>query len=189
MRIALLTFAMFTSFAASAWAQSSVPASPEQAKPTTAAPTAAQSDVSSVDAIMKALYDSISGPAGKPRDWDRLRSLFLPDARMMPVSQNPDSGEVGIRMLSVDDYVRTSASFIEKRGFHETEKARYAESFGHIAYVMSSYEARTEVEPIQMVGTNTLQLMNDGKRWWIVSLMWESQPTNKVLPKYYPAKD
>src|SRR5436190_11120186 len=31
-------------------------------------------DVSSMDSIMKAIYDVISGEKGKPRDWDRFRS-------------------------------------------------------------------------------------------------------------------
>ncbi len=55
---------------------------PANARPpsvdSTPRPTAKPSDVESVDAILKALYDVISGPAGQKRDWDRFRSLFLP---------------------------------------------------------------------------------------------------------------
>ena len=34
------------------------------------------SDTTSPDAIIAALYDVISGPAGQARDWDRFRGLF-----------------------------------------------------------------------------------------------------------------
>ena len=33
-------------------------------------------DVASIDAIMRAVYEVISGPAGQKRDWNRMRSLF-----------------------------------------------------------------------------------------------------------------
>src|ERR1700678_3150851 len=48
-----------------------------------AAPAANPADVSSPDAILAATYDTISGPAGQQRDWDRFRSLFIPGARLM----------------------------------------------------------------------------------------------------------
>lgn len=151
-------------------------------------PAAKNADVASVNAIVTALYDTISGPAGQPRDWNRLRSLFLPEARMMPVGQRP-SGEVRMRILGVNDYIATSASLIEKNGFHEREIARREQRFGHIAHVFSTYEANTEREPIHMRGINTIQLMHDGTRWWIVSLMWEAETAQNPLPKdYLPAR-
>lgn len=148
----------------------------------------AEADVTSIDAIVKALYATISGPAGQPRDWNRLRSLFLPEARMMPVGKRP-TGEVRMRMLGVNDYIATSASLIEKNGFDERELARREERFGNIAHVFSTYEARTELEPIHLRGINTLQLMFDGKRWWIVSLMWQAESADMPLPAAYLPRD
>ena len=52
-------------------------------------------DVASIDAIMKAVYDVISGDAGKLRDWDRFRSLFHKDARLIPSGKNPQTGVIG----------------------------------------------------------------------------------------------
>ncbi len=147
-------------------------------------PTAKEADVASVESIVAALYDTISGPPGQPRDWNRLRSLFLPEARMMPVGQRP-SGEVRMRILGVNDYIAGSGALLEKDGFHEREIARREERFGHIAHVFSTYEARTEREPIHLRGINTLQLMHDGKRWWIVSLMWQPETPANPLPKDY----
>ena len=186
MRIALV--ALLIALAPThALAQSAPPATTPSPVASTA-PVAAEGDVASIDAIVKALYGTISGPAGKPRDWNRLRSLFLPEARMMPVGKRP-SGEVRMRMLGVNDYVATSASLIEKNGFTEREIARREERFGHIAHVFSTYEARTEIEPIHLRGINTIQLMFDGKRWWIVSLMWQAETPDTPLPAEYLPKD
>jgi len=58
----------------------------QEAEPATADPA----DVESVDSIIEAVYDVISGPAGADRDWDRMRSLFLSDARLIPSFPGPD---------------------------------------------------------------------------------------------------
>src|SRR5918911_4897927 len=90
-------------------------------------------DVKSMDAIVAALYDVISGPAGKKRDWDRFRSLFVPGARLIPAAQRP-GGPVEARVLDPEGYVTRSAPFLEKQGFYEREISRKVESFGHIAH-------------------------------------------------------
>lgn len=150
-------------------------------------PAAADKDVASVDAIVAALYDVISGPVGQARDWNRLRSLFIPEGRMMPVGQRPD-GSAGMRLLRVNDYVSLSGTLLVEKGFHERELARRTEQFGHIAHVFSTYEGRLEGEAEAMRGINSLQLMHDGKRWWIVSLMWEAEnPALKLPAQYLPA--
>jgi len=45
-------------------------------------------DVDTVDHLVASLYDVVSGPGGQ-RDWDRFRSLFVPDGRI--VSLVPES--------------------------------------------------------------------------------------------------
>src|SRR5687767_15873309 len=76
-------------------------------------------DVSSVDAIIKAVYDVISGPAGQKRNWDRMRTLFVPDARMIATGKRPN-GEFGRRSMSVEDYINNSGPLLEKDGFFES---------------------------------------------------------------------
>src|SRR5438270_3687638 len=49
-------------------------------------PVAKAEDVKSPEAILNAVYSVISGGKGQARDWDRMRSLFVPDARLIPVS-------------------------------------------------------------------------------------------------------
>ena len=180
--------------AAPAFAQSAAPAAPAPAPAPPPSqpvlfngPAAAEADVASIDAIVAALYDVISGPAGQARDWNRLRSLFIPTARMMPVGVRPDGNAV-MRLMQVNDYVASSGPLLLEKGFRERELARRTEQFGNIAHVFSTYEGTVEGDGHPMRGINSLQLMNDGKRWWIVSLMWEAENPKLSLPtKYLPA--
>ncbi len=84
-------------------------------------------DVSSVDAIMKAVYDVISGDAGQKRDWDRFRNLFHKDARLIPSGKNANTGIIGARAFTPEEYFTRSSPFMEKEGFYEREVARRAE--------------------------------------------------------------
>jgi hypothetical protein len=145
-------------------------------------------DVSSIDAIIAAVYEVISGPAGKKRDWDRMRSLFVPGARLIPTGTRP-TGESGARMLTVEDYVTNAGPYLEREGFFETEIARKTETFGNIAHAFSTYESRHKMEDQPFArGINSIQLMNDGKRWWIVTIFWQGEDEKNPLPDRYLKK-
>jgi hypothetical protein len=146
-------------------------------------PAANPADVASIDAIIAALYDVISGPAGQARDWNRMRSLFIPGGRLMPTGVRPD-GSVVTRILEVNDYIATSGPRLEQGGFREREIARRVERFGHIAHVFSTYEGRMETEPTVIRGINSIQLLN-GTRWWVVSVYWEAERPDNPLPQPY----
>ena len=144
-------------------------------------------DVGSIDAIMKAVYDVISGDKGKPRDWDRFRSLFYSDARLIPTSKNAETGVIGARMLSPDDYVKRVDPAFAANGFFERETARHIDLYGNIAQVFSTYESRRAVSDAQPFarGINSFQLLNDGKRWWVITIYWQAEtPDNKIPDKY-----
>lgn len=150
-------------------------------------PPARPEDVASIDAIIAALYDVISGPAGQARDWNRMRSLFIPGGRLMPTGVRPD-GSVVTRIMEVNDYIATSGPMLERVGFNEREIARRVEQFGHIAHVFSTYEGRTETDATVIRGINSIQLLNDGTRWWVVSVYWEAErPDNPLPAQYLPA--
>jgi hypothetical protein len=152
----------------------------------TAPPAANPADVASMDAIIAALYDVISGPAGKKRDWDRMRSLFVPGARLIPTGPRPGGG-VGSRVLTVDEYITRAAAFFDKEGFFEREVARRTETFGSIAHAFSTYESRHKPEdpqPFQR-GINSIQLMNDGHRWWVLTIFWQGEDKEHPLPQKY----
>lgn len=159
-------------------------------KPMTAAapstPAANPADVASADSIIAAVYDVISGPASQKRDWDRMRSLFFPGARLIPTGPRPGGG-YGSRALTVDEYIERSSGFFEKEGFYEKEAARVMEQFGQIAHAFSTYESRHapgDLKPFQR-GINSIQLMNDGKRWWIVTIFWQGEDEKTQLPEKY----
>lgn len=143
-------------------------------------------DVATLDGIIAALYDVISGPAGQARDFDRLRSLFTPDARMGPVGARPD-GSYAARIGGVADYIARSGPLLVQKGFFETEVARRTEQFGQLAHVFTTYEARfgaADGAPA-MRGVNSIQLYHDGKRWWIMSVIWRAEDDKLRLPERY----
>lgn len=147
---------------------------------------AATEDVKSIDAIIAALYSVISGPAGETRNWNRMRSLFLPEGKLVATAVRP-TGEVVKRVLTVEEYIGSNGPLLEKNGFFEKEIHRKQEVYGHIAHCFSTYEARrtaTDAAPF-MRGINSIQLYNDGKRWWILTVFWQSENKDLPLPKEY----
>lgn len=173
----------------------------------TSAPGANPADVASIDAIITAAYDVISGPAGQKRDWDRERSLFIPGARLIPTAAKPgvtcrggfvrrrtsDEGQVtseskiAPQILDVEAYIARVEPYFEKNGFFENEMARRTEHFGHIAHVWSTYESRhkeDDHEPF-MRGINSIQLLYDDSRWWIVTIYWQHESTEDPVPAKY----
>ena len=149
-------------------------------------PAARPSDVATVDGIVAALYDVISGTAGQPRDWDRMRSLFAPEGRLMAVGARPE-GVYALRAMTVEDYIARNAKAFATMGFFEREAARSTETFGQVVHVFSTYEsrhARGDAEPFQR-GINSIQLYNDGKRWWIVNVLWRAEDASLRLPERY----
>jgi len=144
-------------------------------------------DVSSLDSIMKAVYDVISGDAGKPRDWDRFRTLFHKDARLIPSGKNAQTGVVGARSLSPEEYITRAEPGFAKDGFHARELARHVDQYGNIAQVFSTYHAfrkSTDKEPF-LRGINSFQLLNDGKRWWVLTIYWQAETPDNLIPKQY----
>lgn len=149
-------------------------------------PTANPKDVASIDAIIRALYDVISGPVGQKRDWDRLRSLFVPGARLIPTGKRP-TGEIGVRILDVEGYISGAGPYLEKNGFFEREIARQTETFGNIAHVFSTYDSRhaaDDAKPFSR-GINSIQLAFEDKRWWVVTIFWDAETPEKPIPKEY----
>ena len=140
-------------------------------------PTPRPSDVATLDAILHALYETVSGPAGQPRDWDRFRALFLPGGRLMPIvsiqGQKPT-----VRLLSTEDFIHRVEQIFASEDFWERETSRQIETAGHFAHVLSFYDSlRSPDGPPFEHSVNSVQLLNDGSRWWIVNLMWNTSRT------------
>ena len=149
-------------------------------------PTANPGDVSSIDAIIAALYDVVSGPAGEERDWARMRSLFDTEARLIPTSASREGTGFGASMWNVDGYIEGAGPGLAESGFFEVESNRVEEVFENIAHVFSTYESRrTPDGPVFMRGINSIQLMFDGDRWWIMNIMWRGVGADFEFPGSY----
>jgi hypothetical protein len=159
------------------------------AAPASTQPAARPDDVKSIDAIITALYASISGKLGEKRDWDRMRSLFAPGARMMPLVPAPTGGSQP-RMITVEEYIARSGPRIEQMGFAEREIARRTEDYGAMVHVWSTYAGGGSAPeaPPPMRGINSIQLSYDGQRWWVINIAWlQETPGNPLPAKYLPS--
>ena len=147
------------------------------------------SDVASPEAILTAIYEVISGPKGQPRDWDRMRSLFLPSARLIPARAAKDSPHADAIILPIDDYIARSSGNMTANGFFEHGIRNEVQQFGNIAHVWSTYESRHNADDATPFarGINSIQLLKDGDRYWIVNIFWDNErPTNPLPAKYLP---
>lgn len=176
--------------AAPAPAPAQSPAAKPSADPFAGIPAAKADDVRSLEAIIAALYNVISGDAGVKRDWDRFRSLFYPGARMIPTRIDAAT-KGGVALIATPEtYIRNNREFLEGQGFHETELHRHVDRFGSMAQVFSAYEARNKLsdEKPLVRGINSIQLLNDGKRWWVMTIAWHPESAGNPLPPEYLKK-
>lgn len=196
MRSMLLALAAILALAVPVAAQSSAdkPATAQQRtasqapSPATAnVPAARPEDVKSIDSILAALYGVISGPAGE-RDWNRFRSLFLAQGRLTAATKNAD-GSFRVHAMGVEDYAKGAGSYFLQHAFFESPIVNRVETFGNITQVFSSYESRHAAGEAPFArGINSIQLLNDGTRWWIVSILWDEERSDNPLPKEFAAK-
>ena len=139
-------------------------------------------DVSTIEGIVKASYETISGGVGVPRQWGRDRTLYDPYMRFVSLGKDPKTGKVTRSSGSEQDYADHADAYFIKVGFTEHELAHTVHRFGNAATVLSSYEGKeTGTGKPADRGVNIFQLYNDGKRWWILSIVWdEERPDNPI---------
>jgi hypothetical protein len=156
-------------------------------------PAPAPADAASVDAIVSALYASVShGPDGSA-DFDRLRGIYLYVGMFIP----PKRAGADFSVMDVDALAERSRKTAASRkesgtaatGFFEREIARRTDCFGNVCQVFSTYESRhspADAKPFER-GINSIQLLRDGSRWWIASVAWDAErPDNPLPPEYLP---
>ena len=139
-----------------------------------------EDDVESIEGIVKALYEVISGPAGE-RDWERERTLLHPSARLMPT--RVEGGGAAVDVFDCEGYITSRSPFFAANDFYEIEIAHRVERFGNIAHVWSTYEGRRSPEDPKLLlrGINSIQLFHDGDRWWVMSVMWDNERPDNPL--------
>ena len=157
---------------------------PELRAQITAAPASATACLPSgtLDELIKALDDAVSGPADKDRAC--LKSLLMPDARLIPTSKAAD-GTYTPRILTIDGWIEA----VRKRGnlvFYERQVKVSTEVFGHIAHLWSTYEVRpTPDGKAEVRGINSIQAVNDGNRWRVMQILWEAESSTETIPARY----
>tara|TARA_R110001632_G_scaffold116951_2_gene228769 strand:- start:14302 stop:14814 length:513 start_codon:yes stop_codon:yes gene_type:complete len=142
--------------------------------------------VQSIDVTIKTLYAVISGEKGEARDWELFQYLFHKDAKLIP-SGNNRQGVNGARFMTTEEYIATSGKWLLENGFFEKEIGRTTNQFGNIAHVFSSYESFRSAKDSKpfMRGINSIQLLHDGNRWWILNVFWQGETPEQPIPEKY----
>ncbi len=142
-------------------------------------------DVKTADAIIKALYEVISGPTTQVRNWNRFQSLFAPGARLITAIPHADSGTV-VRIITPEQYAQRNGTRLQELGFSERELHRITESHGAITQIFSTYETLVTSNGQQqtMRGINSIQLYHDKDRYYILTICWDGDSKQSVAPRY-----
>jgi hypothetical protein len=140
-------------------------------------------DVGTIEAIVKADYESISGDVGVPRQWARELSLYVPGARWFSPYEDAESGALLIWSPTLQEYANSVDAHFVRDGFVERELSHKTYRFGNVATVFSSYEGKmTSKSELYSRGVNVYQLCFDGQRWWIVSVSWDGESLINTIP-------
>ena len=137
---------------------------------------APNADLAEIDKTVLAVYDVISGPPGQKRDFDRMRSLFAPNATLKAI------GPKGLRGGTLEDYISRNAEILEKEGFTEKELGHRVELWGNLATVWSSYDGRTASGSFHERGINSFQLVKIDGKWLVASILWQEETPANPLP-------
>jgi hypothetical protein len=151
-------------------------------------------DAASVESIVAALYASVSHAPDASPDFERMRGIFLYVGMLVPPAKPGEEFKVMDVDQFSDRYQKGVAARKEKAeaatGFFERETARRTDCFGNVCQVFSTYDSRhtlSDAAPFQR-GINSIQLVRDGKRWWIASVAWDvERPDNPIPAQYQPA--
>lgn len=134
-------------------------------------------DVATVDGMIRAFYDVVNIPPEAPRQWDRDRTLYVPWIRFVSIN-----GEGAVSAVDHETFVRETEPLIAT-GFREQEIARVTRVYGNMVHVDSTYETvRGPGEGTRSRGVNSIELYWDGKRWWIASVVWQSESEKYPIP-------
>lgn len=139
-------------------------------------------DVATLDGVVLAFYDVVTGPPGQPRQWARDRTLYWPGIRFFTAGVKPDGSPTG-QAVTHQEYVDQTNAALVKRGFDEHEIHRVTYRVGNIVHIMSTYETRTMAGgPLDGRGVNSIDLFWDGHRWWITAASWDDERPGSPIP-------
>lgn len=144
-------------------------------------------DVSSIDGIIRAYYQVVSGPAGQPREWGRDATLYIPGVRFVVFSKDRN-GKTSAQSMTHQEFVDSSDRAMVAKGFYEREIHRIVHRAGDVAHILSTAENSASPNgPAQGRSIDSLELYWDGKRWWIASAnVWELSSGESLPAEFLP---
>lgn len=142
-----------------------------------------QTDVNSIENIVNALLETISGDKGVERDWDRFRNLFLPTAQLTGVFHRGDS--TFVRVNTLEEFIKKNRAWYKDNGFYEYSYKNTINEFGNIAQVFQSYGSKFQGQDEMQRGINSYMLVYEKNRWWIVNTIWDSETNTHKIPEIY----
>ncbi|MAB48917.1 MAG: hypothetical protein CMC05_09830 [Flavobacteriaceae bacterium] len=147
-------------------------------------------NVATLNSTIETLYTVISGDKGFERDWALFKYLFHKNAKLIPTGKNKEGKQIA-RYMTPDDYINSSGKWLVENGFHEVEINREVQTFGNITQVFSTYESfkNKDDDKSFMRGINSIQLLNDGERWWIINIYWMQETEENPIPEDYLPKN
>ena len=129
-------------------------------------------DVATIDGIIRAYYEVVSGPVGGVADADRDRTLHHPNAWVAIAGVTP-AGEPVLRVMTLEEYHANNTP--RRLAFWEWETDRVVQRSGSMVHAWSSYaSARTPGGEPFARGVNSITLFHDGTRWWIMGWMFDA---------------
>ncbi len=138
-----------------------------------------QKDAETIDALIKATYEVVSGEKGENRQWERDRFLHHPQA----IYSFPDIETNQQIIMSVSEFHTETDSMVLQTAFFETEINREVRVFGNVAQVWSTYETRLEKNgPVMRRGINSIQLFYSENRWYILSWAFDRETERNKIP-------
>ena len=143
-------------------------------------------DTKSVQNVLDAYYDCISGPIGEKRDYVRLKNLFHPSANFIYSYWNKEETKASVMIFDTIDEYLSKLDYMDKKGFYEHEISNVINKFSTVAQVFSTYTYRVEdnsTEP--KTGITSYELFYDGERYWIMSMFWNIESNKYKIPKKY----
>jgi hypothetical protein len=125
-----------------------------------------------LEEALRRVYEAISFPEGGAPDWPGIRKLFTPWGRITRITPE------GTDALDVDGFEAMFTEMIDTGAvlsFFEYEVGRRLDIFGSVAHVLSAYETKSSPEARSPFGRglNSIQLVWDGKKWSVASIVWD----------------
>jgi len=140
-------------------------------------------DVSTIDGMIKAYYEVVSGPASQPRQWDRDATLYIRNVRFVIISEDA-TGKTTAESMTHQEFVDTSDASLVGKAFYEHEVHRITQRVGNIAHVFSTAERSSSPDgTVEGRSIDSIELYWDGKRWWITGAnLWDINTAKHPIP-------